>query len=104
MDMRVAQKMESRAGEVSAVLKGLANKNRLMIVCTLAGGEHSVAELEDLLGIRQPTLSQQLTALREACIVLTRREGKHVFYRLSDEKPAKVVGALYEIYCGGSRK
>ena len=104
MDARITHDMEDRAEEVSAVLKGLANRNRLMIVCTLAKAEHSVAELETMLGIRQPTLSQQLTALREAGIVLTRREGKHVFYRLSDEKPAQLVGALYEIYCGGGAR
>ena len=94
MDMHVAQDMRRRADEVSTALKSLANRNRLMLVCTLVEGEHSVSELEALLGIHQPTLSQQLTALREAGIVRTRREGKHVFYRLSDEKPARVVAAL----------
>lgn len=93
--------MALRAGEVSEQLRALANPNRLMIVCTLVEGEHSVAQLEAQLGIRQPTLSQQLGALRAAGIVQTRRDAKHVVYRLSDAKAARLIEALYGIYCIG---
>lgn len=91
--------MEARAGDVAALLKSLANRNRLMIVCALVAGEYSVAQLEAELGIQQPTLSQQLTALREAGIVKTRRESKHIFYRLSEAKAARLVEALHRIFC-----
>ncbi|MCA1443039.1 helix-turn-helix transcriptional regulator [Ensifer sp. IC4062] len=91
--------MSARAGDASALLKTLANQNRLMIVCTLVEGEHSVGELEEMLGIHQPTLSQQLTVLREAGIVATRRDAKQVFYRLAEDKAARLVMALYEIFC-----
>ena len=49
--------------------------------------------------VTQPTLSQQLNVLREAGIVETRREGKQIFYRLTAEKAARLVGALYTIFC-----
>lgn len=91
--------MEARAGEVAALLKTLAHPARLMLACTLAEGEYAVGELEEKLGIRQPTLSQQLGILREAGIVETRREAKQIFYRLTAEKAARLIEALYTIYC-----
>lgn len=91
--------MEVRACEVAVLLKTLAHPVRLMLACTLAEGEYSVGELEEKLGIHQPTLSAQLTVLREAGIVETRREGKQIFYRLTQDKAAKLIEALYAIFC-----
>jgi ArsR family transcriptional regulator len=93
--------MEGRAGEVALLLRTLSHPARLMIVCTLVEGEYSVGQLEEELGIHQPTLSQQLTVLREAGIVETRREAKQIFYRLTAAKAARLVEALYAIFCGG---
>ncbi len=95
----VGPDMGEQAGEAAALLKTLANQNRLMIVCTLVEREHSVGQLEETLGIHQPTLSQQLTVLREAGIVATRRDAKQIFYRLAEEKAARLIMALYEIFC-----
>ncbi|QND61133.1 sulfite-sensing transcriptional repressor BigR [Mesorhizobium huakuii] len=95
--------MESRAGEVAALLKILAHPMRLMLVCTLVEGEYSVSRLEEMLGIHQPSLSQQLTVLRDANIVETRRDGKQIFYRLTAEKAAQLVAALYTIFCSDGR-
>lgn len=91
--------METRAGEATGLLKTLAHPARLMLACTLVEGEYSVGQLEEKLGINQPTLSQQLTVLRSARIVTTRREGKQIFYRLTEAKAARLVEALYAIYC-----
>lgn len=91
--------LATRAAEVAELLKTLANRNRLMIVCKLVEGEFSVGQIEEELGIRQPTLSQQLTILREAGIVSTRREAKQIFYRLTEEKAARLVAALHAIFC-----
>jgi len=95
--------MESRAGEVAALLKTLAHPMRLMLVCTLVEGEYSVSRLEEMLDIHQPSLSQQLTVLRDANIVETRRDGKQIFYRLTAEKAAQLVAALYTIFCSDGR-
>ena len=95
--------MESRAGEVTALLKTLAHPMRLMLVCTLVEGEYSVSQLEATLDIHQPNLSQQLTVLRDANIVETRRDGKQIFYRLTAEKAAQLVAALYTIFCSDGR-
>jgi ArsR family transcriptional regulator len=91
--------MAARSAEVAGLLKTLAHPARLMLVCTLVEGEFSVGALEEALGIHQPTLSQQLNVLREAGIVETRREGKQIFYRLAEEKAARLVGALHAIFC-----
>lgn len=72
------------AGQLVPTLKLLANKQRLLLVAQLAQGELAVADLEQRLAIRQPTLSQQLAVLRGRGVVHTRREGKHVFYSLRD--------------------
>jgi DNA-binding transcriptional ArsR family regulator len=91
--------MAEQAGEVSELLKTLAHPARLMIVCTLVEGERSVGELETELGVHQPNLSQQLSVLREADIVQTRRASKQIFYRLTEAKVAKLVEALHTIFC-----
>ncbi|POH31855.1 MULTISPECIES: metalloregulator ArsR/SmtB family transcription factor [Sinorhizobium] len=106
MEMRTVTKcqnlgrdMGGQAGEAAALLKTLANQNRLMIVATLADGERSVGQLEEMLGIHQPTLSQQLTVLRETGIVATRRDAKQIFYRLAEERAVRLITALQDIFC-----
>lgn len=90
---------EARAGEVALLLKALAHPARLMLACTLAEAEYSVGELEEMLDIRQPTLSQQLGVLREAGIVETRRDARQIFYRLTEEKAAQLIAALHSVFC-----
>lgn len=91
--------IENRADEVASLLKTLAHPARLLLACKLAEGEYGVGQLETALGIRQPTLSQQLGVLREAGIVATRREAKQMFYRLSEDKAARLIEALHVIFC-----
>ncbi|MCW5712803.1 sulfite-sensing transcriptional repressor BigR [Shinella sp.] len=91
--------MEGLAGKVASLLKTLAHPARLMLACTLAEGEYSVSQLEDRLGIHQPALSQHLGVLRENGVVETRREAKQIFYRLTEEKAALLIQALYGIFC-----
>jgi ArsR family transcriptional regulator len=91
--------MRVAAGETVAVLRALSNEDRLLLLCQMSQGEYSVGELEELLNIRQPTLSQQLTVLRAECLVDTRREGKRIFYRVSDQKVLMILTTLYQLYC-----
>lgn len=91
--------MAGRAGEVAKLLKTLSHPARLMIVCTLMEGEYSVGELEEKVDVHQPHLSQHLTVLRGSGVVETRREGKQMFYSLTEEKAAQLVAALYDIFC-----
>jgi len=68
-------------------------------LCHLSSGEKSVTELENLLDSRQAAVSQQLARLRLEGLVACRRDGKAIYYSLSDPKAEKVVGLVYELYC-----
>jgi DNA-binding transcriptional ArsR family regulator len=105
MNMRKPQKRDStvtreKAEAASSFMKSLANPNRLMIACALLDGERSVGDLETDLGLRQPSLSQQLAELRESGIVEARREAKQVFYRISDQRAVALLATLHQIFCG----
>jgi len=93
------EEMQTVAGEACRLMKVLANPDRLLILCQLSQGERRVGELEELLGIVQPTLSQQLTVLREEQLVSTRREGKNIHYGLTSPKALAVMQVLYEQFC-----
>lgn len=91
--------LDASAGEASRLLKALSNKDRLMILCYLSDGERNVGELEGLLQLRQPTLSQQLSRLRAEGLVATRRDGKAIYYSLASYEVQQIIGLLYQLYC-----
>lgn len=91
--------LRSSADKASSLMKVLANSDRLMLLCQLSQGEKSVGELEEILDIRQPTLSQQLTVLREAELVATRREGKSIFYNITSQPALAVMRVLSQELC-----
>jgi len=91
--------MHEAAGRAAALLRVLANEDRLLLLCQLTQGEACVSELEESLGIRQPTLSQQLGVLRTEEIVSTRRDGKKIFYQLNDARALSMLATLYGLYC-----
>ena len=88
------------ASQACALLKILANEDRLLILCQLIEGEKNVGELEQALGIRQPTLSQQLTVLRDEKLVATERKGKYIYYRLASPEALQIMKTLYQLFCG----
>ena len=91
--------LRASADKATSLMKVMANSDRLMLLCQLSQGEKSVGELETILDIRQPTLSQQLTVLREAELVATRREGKSIFYSISSQSALAVMRVLSQQIC-----
>jgi DNA-binding transcriptional ArsR family regulator len=91
--------MRAAADRACGLLKALGNPDRLLLLCQLTQGEFCVGELESLLGIPQPTLSQQLGVLRDEQLVSTRREGKQIHYSLAGKEAAAVLATLYRLYC-----
>lgn len=91
--------LQHAAAQACGLLKVLANPDRLLLLCQLSQGEYCVSELEEALGIQQPTLSQQLGVLREEQLVSTRREGKQIFYSIASKEAMAVMQVLYELYC-----
>jgi len=67
----------------SKLFKALSDRSRLRILQTLSSGEMSVSEITKAVGFSQPTVSRHLSILREAEVVVDRREGKQVFYSLN---------------------
>ncbi len=94
------KKMQASADEACRLMKVLSNRDRMLLLCEISQGEKCVGELEEALDIHQPTLSQQLTVLRNEELVETRREGKQIYYSLSSSSVLDVMGILYKNYCG----
>ena len=92
-------KLQAAAVEACKLLKVLSNPDRLLLLCHMTQGAFSVSTLEEITGIRQPTLSQQLTVLREEQLVNTQREGKQIFYSIASSEAAAVLQVLYQLYC-----
>jgi ArsR family transcriptional regulator len=91
--------MRQAAAQAGILLRTLGNEDRLLLLCQLSQGEMSVGQLAQALEIRQPTLSQQLGVLRQEGLVATRREGKQIYYVVSDEKALAILNTLYQLYC-----
>jgi DNA-binding transcriptional ArsR family regulator len=91
--------LKASAKTASTFLKALSNENRLLLLYLLAEGEKSVSELEALLGLRQPAVSQQLARLRADDLVGYRRKGKAIYYSLNSEPAERVMNLLQEIFC-----
>ncbi len=94
--------MAKSAEQACDLLRGIAHEARLIILCMLSEGEKSVGELEAFLELRQPTVSQQLARLRADRLVVTRREGKTIYYSLASDEARQVIGMLYDLYCKDS--
>ena len=96
-DMATLRAASNRA---CALMRVMSNPDRLLLLCQLAQGERRVGELEALLDIQQPTLSQQLAVLREEALVSTRRDGKQIYYSIASDAALAVLDVLYQQYCG----
>ena len=97
------ERLRESADSACRLLKALSNPDRLLLLCQLALGEMRVGELEEQVGVLQPTLSQQLAVLRREGLVETRREGKQIFYRISSPAALAVINTLYQQFCGGEQ-
>ena len=91
--------MASNIVRATNFMKALGNESRMMILCHLASGEKSVSDLERLLSSRQSAVSQQLGRLRLEGIVEPRREGKAIYYSISDPKARQMMDLLYDMFC-----
>lgn len=91
--------LRQSANTACRLMKTLSNPDRLLLLCQLSQGEMNVGELEALVGIAQPTLSQQLGVLRDEGLVITRREGKNIYYCINSPQAMAVMGVLYAQFC-----
>ena len=92
--------LQANAREASEFLKALSHEVRLLILCFLIEGERSVGEIEKMLKLRQPAVSQQLARLRADGLVETRRDGKNIYYSLARTEVRDVIQVLHDSFCG----
>ena len=102
MDGEELDRLVDNATDASNFLKAISHEGRLMILCHLVTGEKSVTELEDLLSARQAAVSQQLSRLRLEGLVVPRREGKAIYYRLANDRPRRILEVVYDLFCAES--
>ena len=95
-----AEQMSAHAADATRLLKALANENRLMILCLLVDGEHTVGQINARLDLSQSALSQHLAVLREDGLVRTRREAQSVLYSLPHGPAKRIIDVLHSVYCG----
>jgi DNA-binding transcriptional ArsR family regulator len=93
-----------KARKASDFLKALSHESRLLLLCLLAEGERSVTELENILSLRQPAVSQQLARLRFDGMVVARRDGKTIYYSLANDDVREVISVIYDIFCEPVRR
>jgi len=82
---------------IACLLQTIGQPARLQILLAISEGEVCVCHLEATFGWRQAYLSQHLMALREAGLVLARREGRYIHYRLSDPALLNLIRQAAEI-------
>jgi len=98
------RELQSNAGAAETLLKALANRNRLIILCELLKCERSVSALQSAVGLSQSALSQHLARLREDKLVTTRRESQAIYYSIASDHVNRLIGLLYELYCAPARE
>ncbi|MGL4997184.1 MAG: ArsR/SmtB family transcription factor [Deefgea sp.] len=99
MNPEAINAMRIAAAKATLTLKIMGNEDRLLLLCQMVDGEKCVSDFEELLDIRQPTLSQQLGVLRNAGLVNTRRDGKRIYYSLASDEVKALLSLLYNLYC-----
>lgn len=98
------KELQAEAGAAETMLKALANRHRLMILCELNMGERSVGDLQGAVGLSQSAMSQHLARLRADGLVSTRREAQTIYYSLASEAVRRIMTLLYELYCSPGAK
>lgn len=92
--------MEKTADTVSGYMKLLASPARLMLLCQLVEGERSVGDLCARVDMKPPAVSQHLARMRQEKVLVTRRDGQTIYYRIDDPSILKIMMFLYDTFCG----
>src|SRR6202142_4676405 len=87
--------IEEHATEAAAFLKALANDQRLLVLCALLDGALSVGEINERVPLSQSALSQHLGVLRDAGLVVTKRQSQTIYYELAQGPALHVMEVLY---------
>ena len=95
----LARAIRPHADKAATLLKALANEQRLLILCILLDGPHTVGELNARVALSQSALSQHLSVLRESGVVTTEREAQSVRYSLPEGAVTEIIRILHDEFC-----
>lgn len=96
------QRMQEQADQAARLMQACSHPARLMLLCQLSQAELNVTQLESLLNLRQPSLSQHLGVLRRRGLIQARRAGQQVFYRLASSQAQAIIQCIYQTFCTAS--
>lgn len=100
--MNIAE-LANSSDRASEFLKSLANAQRLRILCLIMEGERPVGEIAEAIGANQSSVSQNLALMRREGLVVPRRNGQTIYYRLADKKLVKMFRLLHGMFCQAGR-
>ncbi len=73
------------------LFRSLGDGSRLKILESLRDAPHTVSEIVEITGLSQPNVSNHLRCLRDCGLATAERKGRHVIYRLSDDRVAELL-------------
>lgn len=88
----------------ASVCRTFANPTRLKILAMLETREMTVGEMAAAVGAALPNVSQHLAVLRSQDLVLSRRDGQTIYYRLADRRILRACGLIRAVLLGRMRK
>lgn len=94
----------AKARRATDILKSLSHEGRLLILCLLAEGEKSVSEIEEIMGMPQAAVSQQLARLRLDGLVTPRREGRCIHYSIASRDATRLIATLHDMLSATPRQ
>lgn len=97
--MKDSEDLKKNAERATSLLKLLANRNRLVLLCQLVDCEQCVSELLQHVEISQSALSQNLIRMRDEGILSARREGNQIYYRIAEDVVHDILRVLHQYYC-----
>ena len=101
IELPPASELEAHAAAAELFLRSIANRHRLMVLCSLVEGEISAGDLSRRLGLTQSNLSRHLGTLREEGLVATRREATTIYYRIASDRVRTILQTLHGMFCAG---
>jgi ArsR family transcriptional regulator len=86
--------------DFSRVMKALSDPNRVRVLKLLEGGALCVCEIQDVLGLAQPTVSLLMKTLEDAGLVHKERQGTWMFYSLAEDSPSPYAKTMLALVKG----
>lgn len=95
----ILKKLRPNAIKATKLLKALAHKERLLILCQLVAGEQNVGNLWQASQLSQSAFSQHLAVLRRHQLVKVRKTAQVIYYSIADPAVLKIIQVLHTIFC-----